>query len=113
MPIAREVVLHVAELASLSLEEGEVDELARELDAIVRYVELLGAVDTVGVLPATSGAPRAAGQKGAWRADAPEPSLPRDDALAQAPAVEDGAFVVPLFVDGSAEGGTSRSPTRS
>jgi len=96
MPIAREVVLHVAELASLSLAESEIDELTGELDRIVRYVEQLGAVDTEGVEPVTSGR---AVQPAARRPDVPEPCLPREEALAQAPATEDEAFVVPLFVE--------------
>jgi aspartyl-tRNA(Asn)/glutamyl-tRNA(Gln) amidotransferase subunit C len=32
---------------------------------------------------------------GALREDEPEPSLPREVALEQAPAVEDGGFLVP------------------
>jgi aspartyl-tRNA(Asn)/glutamyl-tRNA(Gln) amidotransferase subunit C len=107
MPIQREVVLHVAELASLSLDEAEVASLTRELDAIVRYVEQLGDVDTEGVEPA-AGAPIAAA-RGPWRADEPAPGLSHDDALAQAPRAAEGGFVVPGFVDGSADGGTSRS----
>ena len=99
MPVSREVVLHVAELASVSLEPGEVDALARELEAIVAYVDQLGHVDTEGVEPAISGIPVAS----PLRADVPEPSLPRERALAGAPSEEDGAFSVPLFVDGSAE----------
>jgi len=104
MPIAREVVLHVAELASLSLDEAEVDALARDLDAIVRYVEQLGAVETEGVEPATSFATAAA-----RRPDVPAPGLSHEAALAGAPAVAEDGFAVPTFVDGSAGGGTSQT----
>ncbi|HEY1955618.1 MAG TPA: Asp-tRNA(Asn)/Glu-tRNA(Gln) amidotransferase subunit GatC [Polyangiaceae bacterium] len=97
MPIAREVVLHVAELSSLSLEEGEVDALAGELDAIVRYVEQLGAVETEGVEPATFGA--ALAPRGALRPDVPAPGLSHEDALAGAPASAEDGFAVPLFVE--------------
>ncbi len=100
MPIAPEVVVHVAELASLSLEESEIATFARELDAIVRYVEQLGAVDTEGVEPASSGAPLEQ-SRGGWRPDVPAPGLSHDDALAEAPAAAEGGFAVPVFVDGS------------
>lgn len=100
MTLAREVVLHVAELASLSLDDAEVDALTSELDRIVSYVEQLGEVDTEGVpLAVHTGAAAAAG---GGRPDVPGASLPRDEALAQAPATDDGAFVVPRFVDESA-----------
>jgi aspartyl-tRNA(Asn)/glutamyl-tRNA(Gln) amidotransferase subunit C len=93
--ISREIVQHVAELASLSLEEEEIATLARDLEAIVKYVELLETVDTEGVAPMTS----AAAQSNALRADAIEPCLPREEVLSQAPRANEEGFVVPKFVD--------------
>src|SRR5271169_6848329 len=49
--IDREVVLHVAKLASLSLSEAEVDRFAVELARIVAHVEQLEAIDTRDVPP--------------------------------------------------------------
>jgi aspartyl-tRNA(Asn)/glutamyl-tRNA(Gln) amidotransferase subunit C len=92
--IKRETVLHVAELAALSLDEGEVDVLARDLQAIVQFVEQLGAVDTDGVKPATSG--MGVAQAG-WRADEVEPGVTHEEALASAPRAAHGGFAVPPF----------------
>ncbi len=94
MSIARESVLHVAELASLSLAKDEIDALARDLDAIVRYVEQLNEVDTEGVEPLTS-----VGLAGALRADVVQPGLSREEALAKAPHATEEGFVVPRFVE--------------
>jgi len=92
--IARESVLHVAELASLSLAEDEIDSLARDLDAIVRYVEQLNEVDTEGVQPLTN-----VGAAGALRRDVVEAGLTREQALAEAPHATEEGFVVPRFVE--------------
>ena len=94
MSISREAVLHVAELASLSLKEDEVETLARDLDAIVRYVELLDEVDTAGVEPLTN-----VGTSRALRKDEVEPCLPREEALAEAPHATEEGFAVPRFVE--------------
>jgi len=100
--ITREVVLHVAELASLSLQEEEVAALTRELEAIVSYVAELEGVDTASVAPMASAA-RASSK---LRADVAEPCLPREVVLSGAPRATDEGFVVPKFVhDG---GGTSK-----
>ncbi len=87
MPITREQVLHVAKLARLALNEDELTRLEGQLGAILEAVELdledvpptSHPLDVVNVL----------------RADEPRPSLSQEDALRNAPAVEDGAFRVP------------------
>jgi aspartyl-tRNA(Asn)/glutamyl-tRNA(Gln) amidotransferase subunit C len=91
--IARETILHVAELAELSLDDAEVDVLTRDLAAIVRYVEQLGEVDTEGVSPMRT--PHGLAR---WRADEAAACLTQDEALAQAPLAIDGAFAVPPFI---------------
>ena len=94
MSLSREAVLHVAELASLSLAESEIEGLARDLDAIVRYVEQLNEVDTEGVEPVTS-----VGRGGALRPDVVQPCLSREEALAEAPHATEEGFAVPRFVE--------------
>lgn len=89
--IDREQVLHVATLARLRLAEEEVEPMARELSAVLEHVERIGelALDDV---PPTSHVIEVSGR---LRADEPEPCLPREVALAQAPAVRDDGFLVP------------------
>jgi aspartyl-tRNA(Asn)/glutamyl-tRNA(Gln) amidotransferase subunit C len=97
MVITRETVLHVAKLARLELAESEVERLGRDLDGILEYVKLLSDLDTEGV-PETAHV-AAAGMP--LRRDQPEPSLPNEAALAEAPRQAGGSFAVPAFVDES------------
>ncbi len=94
MSLTREEVLHVAQLARLSLGPGEVELFTRQLNDILTYVEKLGQVDTTGVPPLAHVIPVA----NAFREDEVKPGLARDDALDNAPAREEGAFVVPRVI---------------
>ena len=79
MAIDRETVLHVARLARLDLTESEADRLTLELGAILEAVSKVAELDLVNV----------------WADDEPRPSLPLDEALANAPAREGDLFRVP------------------
>ncbi len=81
--IDRDEVLHVARLARLRLDEDEIEPLARELSAILDHVAHIDELDLEGVVPTT----HVVEMTGALRADEPRASLPREVALAQAPAV--------------------------
>ncbi|MEA2154938.1 MAG: aspartyl-tRNA(Asn)/glutamyl-tRNA(Gln) amidotransferase subunit [Solirubrobacteraceae bacterium] len=89
--IDREQVLHVARLARLALSEQEVRRMSEELSAVLGHIEKIGELDLVGVPPTT----HVVEVPSALRPDEPEPSLPRDVALAAAPAVADDGFLVP------------------
>jgi aspartyl-tRNA(Asn)/glutamyl-tRNA(Gln) amidotransferase subunit C len=98
----RKTIDHLASLAALSLSDAEAEGLARELGAIVAYVEELGAVDTSAVETTLSEAASPA----PWREDVPSPGLSREEALRSAPRATDVGFAVPGFVPvGSAGGG--------
>ena len=96
-PIDRDFVLHIARLARLKLEENEVEAMTRQLGAIVDHVADLQQVDVRGI-EATAHVQLDRLQ---WRDDAPRDSLARQTVMAQAPETEDGAFLVPPFVDES------------
>jgi aspartyl-tRNA(Asn)/glutamyl-tRNA(Gln) amidotransferase subunit C len=89
--ISREEVLHVARLARLALAEDEIEPMARELSAVLDHVATIRSLDLEDVAPTA----HVVEVTGALRADQPRPSLPREIALAQAPAVGDGGFLVP------------------
>jgi aspartyl-tRNA(Asn)/glutamyl-tRNA(Gln) amidotransferase subunit C len=89
--IDREQVLHVARLARLQLTEEEVGRMTGELSKILDSVEQIGELNLDDV-PPTSHVVEVAN---ALRPDEPRPSLPREVALANAPAVADGGFLVP------------------
>ena len=89
--IDREQVLHVARLARLELSDDEVARMAGSCPTILDHIEKIGELDLDGVPPTT----HVVEVTNALRADEPRPSLPREVALAQAPAVQDGGFLVP------------------
>ena len=89
--IDREQVLHVARLARLQLSEDEVTRMTGELSAILDHIEKISELDLDGVPPTT----HVVDVPNALREDVPRPSLPRDVALANAPAVDDDGFSVP------------------
>ena len=69
--------------------------MTAELSAIVGYVQKLDELDT-SLVPPTA---QVQVERVALRADVPEPSLPHDEALAEAPRVAHDGFAVPGFVD--------------
>jgi aspartyl-tRNA(Asn)/glutamyl-tRNA(Gln) amidotransferase subunit C len=89
--IDRDEVLHVARLARLALSDEEVERMARELSVVLDHIEHISELDLEGVPPTT----HVIDVAGALREDEPRPSLPREVALEQAPAVQDGGFLVP------------------
>ncbi len=91
MAITSEDVLHVARLARLEIPDGEVERVREQLGAIIEAVGKVGELDLAGV-EATS---HPLDVVNVWADDQPRPSLPRDDALANAPDPADGAFRVP------------------
>ncbi|HUH80107.1 MAG TPA: Asp-tRNA(Asn)/Glu-tRNA(Gln) amidotransferase subunit GatC [Solirubrobacteraceae bacterium] len=89
--ISREEVLHVARLARLRLAEEEIEPMARELSAILDHVARIKQLDLEDVPPTS----HVVEVTGSLREDAVVPCLPREVALAQAPAVGEGGFLVP------------------
>jgi aspartyl-tRNA(Asn)/glutamyl-tRNA(Gln) amidotransferase subunit C len=89
--IDRAEVLHVARLARLALTDDEVDRMTRELSAVLDHIEKISELDLEGVEPTS----HVVEVPDALRTDEPRPSLPRDQALASAPAVAGEGFEVP------------------
>ncbi len=94
MALTREEVLHVAELARLSLRPEEIEIFTRQLNDILAYVEKLQELDTTGVAPLAHVIP----VFNAFREDEVREGLPLDLALENAPAREDGNFLVPRVI---------------
>jgi aspartyl-tRNA(Asn)/glutamyl-tRNA(Gln) amidotransferase subunit C len=89
--ITNDEVLHVARLARLALSEEEIGPMARELSAVLDHIARIGELDLDDVPPTS----HVVEVSGALREDEPRPCLPREVALAQAPAVSDDGFLVP------------------
>jgi aspartyl-tRNA(Asn)/glutamyl-tRNA(Gln) amidotransferase subunit C len=89
--IDRDEVLHVARLARLALSEEEVRSMSGELSAVLDHIAKIGELDLDNVSPTS----HVVEVTGALRPDEPAPSLPRELALASAPAVGGDGFLVP------------------
>jgi aspartyl-tRNA(Asn)/glutamyl-tRNA(Gln) amidotransferase subunit C len=87
----------VARLARLKLAPEELDRLQRQLGSILDYVDLLNEVDTTGVAPMA----HAADVLNVFRDDVPTASLPRSQALANAPKASEKYFLVPPILEGN------------
>ncbi len=81
MPISREQVQHIAELAKLRLSAAEMDRMTEQLSAILDHAARLQELDTEAIPPTASVVPL----QNVMREDLVAPSLPRDDVLANAP----------------------------
>lgn len=95
MPVTREALTRMAELAKLSLSKEEMDRLLRQLSRIVDYVqglpELPDTEPSEGEAPGR-GAPRT------LRPDEPGDGLETGEAVRIAPAQRDGFLSVPAFL---------------
>ena len=91
MAITREEVLHVAKLARLELTDDEVERLTGELSAILEAVSKVSELDLSDVPPTSHPLELV----NAWAEDEPRPSLPLDEAFANAPARKGDLFKVP------------------
>ena len=95
MEISKQQVEHVAKLARLEVSEDEKAMFARQLSAILTYMDQLKEVDTEGVEPTATVLPT----ENVWREDAVKPSLTQEQALANAPDQTDGFFRVPKIIE--------------
>jgi aspartyl-tRNA(Asn)/glutamyl-tRNA(Gln) amidotransferase subunit C len=91
MAIDREQLLHVAHLARLELRDEELERLGAQLNDIIEAVSKVAELD-LSEVPPTS---HPLDLVNVWGADEPRPSLPVDEALANAPEREGSSFRVP------------------
>ena len=89
--ITEDDVRHVARLARLYLEPDEAARMTAELAKILDHIDKIGELDLATVAPTA----HVLAVTDVLRADKPRPSLARDDALRNAPAVSDDCFRVP------------------
>jgi aspartyl-tRNA(Asn)/glutamyl-tRNA(Gln) amidotransferase subunit C len=90
-------------LARLGLSDEEVETLRSQLGQVLEYIDILQGVDTSAVDPTAQ-------VLSSWnvaRPDASRPSLPPDQALANAPGREGEFFRVPAVMEETGEAGGS------
>lgn len=95
MSLSRDVVEKVALLARLKLSDAEIEEMTRQLGAILGYIEQLSAVDTEKVEPLAHCLPI----HNVFRDDVPAPCLPVDEALGNAPKRVGDFYAVPAIIE--------------
>lgn len=91
MSITAEEVRHIALLSRLELSDDEVKLFTGHLDQILQYVEKLKELDVEGVVPTSHAIPL----YNVMREDIVEESLPKEDALRNAPDRADPYYRVP------------------
>ena len=91
MAITRQDVLHVAQLARLELSDAEVERFREQLSAILDAVSKVQELDLADVPPTS----HPLDVVNVWRDDEPRPSLPVEEALANAPDRDGSLFRVP------------------
>jgi aspartyl-tRNA(Asn)/glutamyl-tRNA(Gln) amidotransferase subunit C len=84
-------VAHVARLARLQLEPHELVHFTEQLAGVMEHFADIDALDLDGVEAMTQPYPL----RNVLRDDVVGPCLDRDEVLAEAPAAEDGRFLVP------------------
>ena len=92
--LSRADVEKVASLARLQLSETELETMTGQLAGIVRYVDQLAEVNTDGVEPMA----HAIEVTNVFAEDVVEPSLPREEALANAPRHNGRGYLVPAVL---------------
>jgi aspartyl-tRNA(Asn)/glutamyl-tRNA(Gln) amidotransferase subunit C len=94
MSITRNEVAHLARLARLDMSEGELAQMAGQLDAILGAVARVSEVASDDVPPTSHSVPLT----NVLREDVVTDCLTPEQALSGAPAAEDGRFRVPRIL---------------
>jgi len=94
MALSRGDVEKVSLLGRLALSEGELDTMTTQLARVVGYVEQLNEVKVEGVLPMA----HAMEMQNVFREDALKKSLPREEALRNAPKRDNECYRVPAVL---------------
>jgi aspartyl-tRNA(Asn)/glutamyl-tRNA(Gln) amidotransferase subunit C len=93
--ITRDEVAHLAALARIDLTDAELDRLAGQLGVVLDAVARVGEVAADDIPPTSHPLPLT----NVERPDEPRPSLTAQEALAGAPATEQGRFQVPRILE--------------
>ena len=95
MSVDEATVRRIAHLSRIAIADADVPRMQGELNAILAFVEQLGEVDVSGVEPMTAVTPTAM----RMRADEVTDGGDASAITANAPATEDGFFLVPKVIE--------------
>lgn len=88
-------IAHIAELAHFKLSPDELENLKKDLNSTIQYVQKLFELDVSNVEPTKFGQP----VSNVLREDVVEPSLDHDTIIANAPDASDREFRMPKIVE--------------
>lgn len=94
-PLSPADVQKVARLSRLKLSEADVARFATQLGDVLGYIQQLNTVPTDGVEPMVHAVP----VENVLRDDVERPSLPRAEALQNAPRADGKYFLVPQILE--------------
>jgi aspartyl-tRNA(Asn)/glutamyl-tRNA(Gln) amidotransferase subunit C len=100
MPICKDDVLKIAQLARLELTSEETESFTVQLDSILGYIDKLNELDTSEVEPLAPSTTAGEATDYARRDDLVAESLGQQVAVANAPDSESGYFKVPKVIGG-------------
>ena len=95
MKISEKNVEHVARLARLHLEPGDLKVMTNQMDAILGYVDKLNELDTDGIEPMSHAVP----MSNAFREDEIGVPIGIERALQNAPESDQSCFRVPKIIE--------------
>lgn len=95
MKVTVENVKHIAKLSRLTIPEAELENFTEDFNRILGYADNLQKLDTEGVKPT----PYVLAISNAFRKDVAKPGVTHEEALLNAPAVENDGFKVPRVME--------------
>jgi aspartyl-tRNA(Asn)/glutamyl-tRNA(Gln) amidotransferase subunit C len=101
--VSEDEVRHVADLANLELTAEELPRMARDLNAVLGYIDQLNELDTAAIAPmaqvgeALGHSPESAGET--LRRDEIKPSVDRAAVMSEAPETDGRFFKVPKVIE--------------
>ena len=93
--LSKKEIEHIAMLARLSLTEEEKELFGTQLSSILDYMEKLNELDTEHIEPTS----HVLSLSNILREDTPRDSIPREDALSNAPDRTDKFYRVPKIIE--------------
>lgn len=93
--LSKKEIEHIAMLARLSLTEEEKELFGAQLSSILDYMEKLNELETEHIEPTS----HVFSISNVMREDAPRDSIPKEDALSNAPDRTDKFYRVPKIID--------------
>ncbi|HAW29837.1 Asp-tRNA(Asn)/Glu-tRNA(Gln) amidotransferase subunit GatC [Gimesia maris] len=92
--LTQDEVLKVASLSRLKLSETEVTALGEQMGSVLKYIAMLDELDTADIEPMA----HAIEISNVFRDDQLQESLPREQALSNAPQTDGNYFLVPAIL---------------